>query len=147
MGDDIKFATGTDYIPIDNYPALLHEGEMVLNKPEATHYRTENSVSNMELMELNKELTDIVSDSENSMFNSTEMMQSTINNNGISGTSYTFDSSPITNSIGSQTDRIENLLNKIIMILSSSSSKSLNSRGFNSVLNMDSNVARLNAIG
>ena len=98
-------------------------------------------------MELNKELTDIVSDSENSMFNSTEMMQSTINNNGISGTSYTFDSSPITNSIGSQTDRIENLLNKIIMILSSSSSKSLNSRGFNSVLNMDSNVARLNAIG
>ena len=147
LGDDIKFATGTDYIPIDNYPALLHEGEMVLNKPEATHYRTENSVSNMELMELNKELTDIVSDSENSMFNSTEMMQSTINNNGISGTSYTFDSSPITNSIGSQTDRIENLLNKIIMILSSSSSKSLNSRGFNSVLNMDSNVARLNAIG
>ena len=147
LGDEIKFATGTDYIPIDNYPALLHEGEMVLNKPEATHYRTENSVSNMELMELNKELTDIVSDSENSMFNSTEMMQSTINNNGISGTSYTFDSSPITNSIGSQTDRIENLLNKIIMILSSSSSKSLNSRGFNSVLNMDSNVARLNAIG
>lgn len=34
-----SFAIGLDYVPEDNYPALLHEGEAVLTKPEATAWR------------------------------------------------------------------------------------------------------------
>lgn len=32
-------ATGNDYVPYDNYPSLLHQGEMVLTKQEADDYR------------------------------------------------------------------------------------------------------------
>lgn len=33
------FATGLDYVPYDEYPALLHEGEAVLTKAEAEEWR------------------------------------------------------------------------------------------------------------
>ena len=32
-------ATGNDYVPYDNYTALLHKGEMVLTSSEADDYR------------------------------------------------------------------------------------------------------------
>ena len=34
LGAAVPMATGADYIPYDNFPALLHEGEGVLNKEE-----------------------------------------------------------------------------------------------------------------
>lgn len=34
-----KYATGLEYVPFDDYIALLHQGEMVLNKSEAEKYR------------------------------------------------------------------------------------------------------------
>lgn len=41
------FAVGLDYVPTDNYPATLHEGEAVLTKLEATRWRRgENSGDN-----------------------------------------------------------------------------------------------------
>ena len=33
-----KYATGADYIPSDDYPALLHKGEMVLTSSQAANY-------------------------------------------------------------------------------------------------------------
>ena len=33
-----KFAVGKDYVPYDNYPALLHKGEKVLTKKESEEY-------------------------------------------------------------------------------------------------------------
>lgn len=36
---DISFRVGTDYIPYDNYPALLHEGEAVLTASTANDLR------------------------------------------------------------------------------------------------------------
>lgn len=38
-GVDRRFAVGIDYVPADDYPALLHEGEAVLTKAEATAWR------------------------------------------------------------------------------------------------------------
>lgn len=35
-----SFATGIDYVPYDEYPARLHEGEAVLTKAEAASWRT-----------------------------------------------------------------------------------------------------------
>jgi hypothetical protein len=32
--------SGSDYIPSDNYPALLHKGEAVLNPSEAERFRS-----------------------------------------------------------------------------------------------------------
>ena len=37
-----KYATGLDYVPYDEFPAILHEGEMVLTKKEAEQYREIN---------------------------------------------------------------------------------------------------------
>lgn len=34
------FASGASYIPMDNYPAILHRGEMVLTKRQADAYRS-----------------------------------------------------------------------------------------------------------
>lgn len=38
-----KFAVGLDRVPYDNYPALLHRGEMVLTAAEASAYRMTGS--------------------------------------------------------------------------------------------------------
>lgn len=34
-----RFAVGKDYVPYDNYPAILHRGETVLTRSEAEEYR------------------------------------------------------------------------------------------------------------
>lgn len=38
-----KFATGLDYVPYNDFPAYLHEGEAVLTKDEASAWRSEES--------------------------------------------------------------------------------------------------------
>ena len=63
-----KYKTGLDYVPSDNYLALLHRGESVLNATEAQDYREQTTVN--------------------------------------------FDS--INDTLVAQTDRIENVLNKIL---------------------------------
>ncbi len=40
-----KHATGLDYVPYDEYPALLHEGEAVLTKAEARAWRNGDGVT------------------------------------------------------------------------------------------------------
>lgn len=39
LGGWFSHATGNDYVPYDNYTALLHKGEMVLTSSEANDYR------------------------------------------------------------------------------------------------------------
>ena len=47
-------AAGLEYVPYDNYPALLHKGEMVLTKFEAEAYRaSENKVSETKISNYN----------------------------------------------------------------------------------------------
>ena len=90
-----KFKTGLDYVPSDNYLALLHQGEAVLNSVEAQDYR-ENTTS--------------------------------------------FDS--INNTLVAQTDRIENVLNKILTAvysISNNNSSSLNPK----IVSMVSGIATL----
>ena len=38
-GGGTKKAVGLDYVPYDNYPALLHKGEMILTAAQASSYR------------------------------------------------------------------------------------------------------------
>ena len=38
-----KHATGLDYVPYNEYPALLHEGEAVLTRIEAQQWRAGNA--------------------------------------------------------------------------------------------------------
>lgn len=40
-------ASGKDYVPYDGYPASLHEGEMVLQRPEAEAYRNGGAGGNV----------------------------------------------------------------------------------------------------
>ena len=91
------YKTGIDYIPYDNYLALLHRGETVLNSTEAQEYRDNTSIN--------------------------------------------FDA--ITNTLVSQTDRIENILNKILTAVTyigrSGNSSSLNPN----IINMVSGIATL----
>ena len=91
------YKTGIDYIPYDNYLALLHRGETVLNSAEAQEYRDNTSIN--------------------------------------------FDA--ITNTLVSQTDRIENILNKILTAVTyigrSGNSSSLNPN----IVNMVSGIATL----
>ena len=39
------YKTGLDYVPMDNYLALLHQGETVLNATEADEYRAGNTIN------------------------------------------------------------------------------------------------------
>ena len=88
-----KFMTGLDYVPIDNFLALLHQGEMVLNKSEADTYRN------------------------------------------------SFDATAITNSVDTQTDKLIEILTKIMQLLTYR-----NNAGSNlprSLVNMNSDIALL----
>lgn len=53
-------ATGNDYVPYDNYPALLHKGEQVLTKFDADDYRqgkTSRGSSGSQTIDLNFNIT------------------------------------------------------------------------------------------
>ena len=92
-----QFKTGLDYVPYDNYLALLHQGETVLNSSEAQDYRDNTSIN--------------------------------------------FDT--ITNTLVSQTDRIENILNKILTAITYMG-KGGNSSSLNpNIVNMVSGIATL----
>lgn len=44
-GNYAGYKTGLDFVPYDNYLALLHQGETVLNSTEANEYRAGNSIN------------------------------------------------------------------------------------------------------
>lgn len=46
------FATGLSYVPYDEFPAILHEGEMVLTKSEASDYRRGGDAGVVDLFSL-----------------------------------------------------------------------------------------------
>lgn len=46
-GDGDHLAGGIDYVPVNNYPAYLHEGEAVLTKAEAEEWRAGNNGSSV----------------------------------------------------------------------------------------------------
>ena len=43
------FATGLDYVPYNEFPALLHEGEAVLTKAEAAQWRSGETAQSVDL--------------------------------------------------------------------------------------------------
>lgn len=55
-----KYRTGLNYVPMDDYIALLHQGEMVLNESEANYYRNNlrNPVSTRSLSSMSDEKAD-----------------------------------------------------------------------------------------
>ena len=69
-------ATGNDYVPYDNYSALLHKGEMVLTSSEADDYRqgkvgssNSGSVSVDLNINLNGELSGVSQENQNKIIN------------------------------------------------------------------------------
>lgn len=55
------FATGLDYVPYNNYPARLHEGEAVLTKLEAEQWRSGTSAAALDLSALTRSLIEALS--------------------------------------------------------------------------------------
>lgn len=55
------FATGLDYVPYNNYPARLHEGEAVLTKLEADRWRQGEMAASVDPAALTRALTDALS--------------------------------------------------------------------------------------
>lgn len=53
LGGWFSHATGNDYVPYDNYTALLHKGEMVLTSSEADDYRQGKVGTNSESNSVN----------------------------------------------------------------------------------------------
>ena len=92
-----KYKTGLDYVPSDNYLALLHRGESVLNATEAQDYREQTTVN--------------------------------------------FDS--INDTLVAQTDRIENVLNKILNAITYMGRGSNKSTLNPNILGMVSGIATL----
>ena len=122
-----KYKTGLDYVPIDDYMALLHQGEMVLNKTEANAYREDGSQLLHNLLGV-------------------EDMLDTIKyqfayNNSTNNSNMTFDTSNITSSVDNQTTKLEALLTKILQVISSYSTSKSNLP--KSLVNMDSNLSLL----
>jgi hypothetical protein len=120
------FRIGLDYVPKDDYGALLHEGEMVLNKSEANEYRRIRSNAIDGILNIHDAIQDTVS--------------STINNNMQSES--LIDTSAITGSVNNQTDKLINILGKILQVLSSNSP---NNRSYlpKSLVQMNSDISLL----
>ena len=57
----LGFATGLDYVPYNDYPAYLHEGEAVLTKSEATAWRNGGAAQqNVDLSTIKQDIIDAV---------------------------------------------------------------------------------------
>lgn len=54
------FATGLDYVPYNEFPALLHEGEAVLTKPEAAAWRSGEGAQSVDMSGLGAAVADAV---------------------------------------------------------------------------------------
>ena len=55
------FATGLDYVPYNNFPARLHEGEAVLTKLEADRWRSSTPSASLDINLLAQTLADALS--------------------------------------------------------------------------------------
>ncbi len=78
-----KHSTGLDYVPKDDYKALLHRGEAVLTSYEADLYRSiggANTLSAIADGSLNSELLSVVSDLSDALQNSSPSVNVTQNN-------------------------------------------------------------------
>ena len=122
VSDVGKYATGLDYVPYDNFPALLHKGEMILTADDAMDYRNV--------------INDIVND-----VNSTTSSTTYGNNVNTVDISGIVDTTNITNSVDNQTNAVVGLLEKILNILVSTTNKG--SRLPLSLVQLDSNLNRL----
>lgn len=124
---DGKYKTGLDFVPVDDYMALLHQGEMVLNKTQADEYRQSSGHLLNNLVNMNGTIQDAI--------------QTTIQNISGGNRETVFDTSSITNSVNTQTDRIEALLMKILQVLTSR--RGTGSNLPKSLLQMNSDISLL----
>lgn len=134
---DGKYATGIGYVPYDNYFALLHEGETVLNKQAAENYRHESIIDVDYLDTALSNAVDTIVNNQSVVYGDVSNSTNTSTNPYIS-----VDINPVTSAINSQSDRIELLLQKILQVLSThkySRSPSSNS----SVTRLDSSLPRM----
>lgn len=122
-----KYKTGLDYVPIDDYMALLHQGEMVLNETEAEAYRDNGS----QLLHSLLGVEDVID---------TIKYQFAYNNNSTNNPT-TIDTSNITSSVDNQTTKLEALLTKILQVISSYGTSKSNLP--KSLVNMNSNISLL----
>ena len=122
VSDVGKYATGLDYVPYDNFPALLHKGEMILTAEDAMDYRNV--------------INDIVNDVNTTTSSTT--YGNNVNTVDISGI---VDTTNITNSVDNQTNAVVGLLEKILNILVSTTNTG--SRLPLSLVQLDSNLNRL----
>lgn len=123
-----SFAEGLNYVPYDEFPATLHEGEMVLTKEEAEDYRN-NSVTKML--------------SDNAKQSTVRTIADIGTTNGGKFTNTPLDITPITNSVNSQTDRIERLLIKILEVMSSPTNNTYPSRLQKSLVQLNADLSLL----
>ena len=123
---------GLDYVPYDEYGAILHEGEMVLTKVQAEGYRA--SQNNMFAGIIDRSVHDSINDALNSI------IKSDTNAVDISTKDIILDTSPITSSIDSQTDKVINLLEQILVRLSGNLYARVPN---NSIVQLDSNIGRM----
>lgn len=118
-------ASGLYYVPYDEYPAILHEGEMILDSNDADRYRTM--------------LNSIMDNVSNSDVSTAETYGAINNNMSITND---IDISPIKDSVDNQTNSVTDILNKILTLLMGLTT---NAPSYlpKSLVQMDSNLNRL----
>lgn len=129
-----KYATGLEYVPYDDFPALLHEGETVLDPENAEAYRRLiDSLSNANTTGTEGISLATLLDSYNNSYNTT------------SSETYgsILDTTPITTSVDKQTNIVVDLLTKILNILTTNVSTANKSYLPKSLIQYDSNLNRL----
>ena len=134
------FESGLTSVPYDDYPALLHRGERVLTKEEASAY---NDLSSYMMESISNNAT-------NSGF-STYMNNIDDSNYQQIFNSKTFGTDELNTSIKSQTGTIEGKLNEVIsclkvLIQSLSGSASKTSIANANLINMNSNATQLSTM-
>lgn len=118
-------ASGLYYVPYDEYPAILHEGEMILDSNDADRYRTM--------------LNSIMDNVSNSDVSTAETYGAINNNMNITND---IDMSPIKESVDNQTNSVTDILNKILNLLMGLATNTP-SHLPRSLVQMDSNLNRL----
>ena len=129
-----KYATGLEYVPYNDFPALLHEGETVLDPENAEAYRSLiDNLSNADTTGTEGISLATLLDSYNNSYNTT------------SSETYgsILDTTPITTSVDKQTNIVVDLLTKILNILTTNVSTANKSYLPKSLIQYDSNLNRL----
>lgn len=123
-----KYRTGLDFVPMDDYIALLHQGEMVLNKQEAEEYRKSRPNTMASLLNVEDTIHQAV--------------QTTVHN--LTGRDNSImDMSQITSSVNTQTDRLVDILTKILQIISTNVGSGGRSYLPKSLVHMNSDISLL----